>query len=303
MNNNYANPLNMIGKPAGQFVKFKYPVYPLSFFVWYETPENKQLEYSNKMIAPQKLLQEIMEYQDIVSPYFFQFPPMIGVASIGKFIEGIDGIYLPERFFQQLKITPGTEVNFQLINRPMPRGRKITLKPKTFELLELPDPKAFLQSQLQFNYTALERGEVIILELPEIEISNNRELEITITQTEPDIQINITETDLEIEFQEPDNYQEYLMIKESIENEKKRILEEQRILDEIKRKKEAQNQIRNNFNPHKLHFNYGLSNSRPNQKNENQGNTNQGEANQGNNENKKDEFVPFSGSGNRLGSK
>jgi hypothetical protein len=231
-------------------------------------------------------------------PYFFQFPLAVGVISIGKFIEGIDGIYLPERFFQQLMIQPGTEVDFQLINRPMPRGRKITLRPKTFELLELNDPKAYLQEQLQYNYTALERDEVIVLQLPDIEISDNKELQIMITQTEPDIQINITETDLEIEFEEPENYQEYLMIKESIAIEKKRIEEEKRILEEIERKKKIQNEIKHNYNPNKLYFNYSNnSNSRGNQQSKNSSENN----NNNSNNDKKDSFIPFSGSGNRLG--
>jgi hypothetical protein len=62
-------------KPAGMYVNFKYSIYPLSFFHWYETPEYKQMEYSNKMIAPQKLFEEIS--QCLIS---FNFHWLLGLS-------------------------------------------------------------------------------------------------------------------------------------------------------------------------------------------------------------------------------
>jgi antitoxin component of MazEF toxin-antitoxin module len=231
---------------AGNHVKFRYPVYPLSFFHWYETSEYNQMEFSNKILAPDKLLITINNYSNISMPYFFQFPNTVGIFSIGKFIEELDGIYVPERLFQQLQIELGTEIDFELINQPLQQGTKITIRPKTSELLEIDDPKQFLQDKLQFNYTALEESEVIVLN-----ISNNNKLYITISKTEPSFRINITETDLEIDFEEPENYQEYLLIKqlqkESEENEK-RLEQEKKLIEENK------NQLSEGFKINKLNF-------------------------------------------------
>lgn len=264
---------------AGVFINFVLPIYPLSFFHWYETDKYKVLENSNKMIAPQSILTDLFKYNNISSPYFFQFPLVLEVVGVYEFIEGIDGIYLPERIFSVLKINPGTQIAFQLINTPLVKGIRVTFKPMTSELLEINDPKSYLENHLRYNYSVLVKGSVISLPLPQLENIEREQLMISITNTNPDNKINITDCDLEIEFEEPDNYPEYLAIKESIENEKKKIEEELKELDRLKQIQEHTQ----NYKPGKLFFGKFPKNKKDDDKSNN------------------NEFQSFMGNGNRLG--
>jgi hypothetical protein len=203
------------------------------------------------------------------------------VIGIANFIEDLDGIYLPERIYSYLNLeVPGTIVKFQLINDPIPKGIRVTLKPITSDLLEIDDPKSYLENHLRFNYSALSKDSIISLPL-----SEGKELKITIIDTSPSERINITECDLEIEFQEPDDYENYMAIKKSIEDEKNRKKKELEAIEEA-----------NKLRDYSKNYNFGKL-VMIKQPNHNQNIDPKKEKTNNNN------FIPFSGSGNCLNGK
>jgi hypothetical protein len=183
-------------------------VLPMTYYQNYSS----NMENSNKIILPSTILSNISQYDGITYPLIFKIEGINEYFSVLDFIDDIDFIYIPMKFFEILIPTIDNDeisitVNLQLYNKPLARGTMAKIQVHDAKFIELEDYKLYLENQLQKNYSILQEGTTIEIE-PHPLLGKN--LKINIIKTEPEEAILITDTDLSIEFEEPLNYKSYL---------------------------------------------------------------------------------------------
>lgn len=283
---------------AGARVLFKFKCFPLVIYEMTAKDSEKEklrlMQCSNKIIAPNSVLQKLCQYGNIQSEHVFQINRMKNRVSIeiysqyDEFSETNDTIYVPNYIFESLGIEYGDEVELSFINEVIPKGTKIKLQPITNKIQEVQDYETFLTQHLQAYYTCLIKGDTI--KFPYYD----EHIEMIIHDLEPTSIVSITNTDLEVDF-EPSVEQREKEARMEAEMEAKRIADMKRI-EESKRNVSSSSHLKSfGKNMHKL--NYDELNSDENYKNQNQEFMKQPEAPQ------QPEFVPFQGTGRSLNGK
>ena len=253
--------------------------YSLSMFVNYD--KYKHLENSDKILIPQSIMMKInSQSTELPKQLIFSIKKMIFDESsmfydneckcqLFEFIEGIDNIYIPSRIMQSLWLQENDLVSLEYISFPLPMGTKIILKPHTSDFLEIMDTKDFLENGLNKNYSILNQNDTISIPYQE------KIMYFDVVKTEPNSTILISDTDLEVDFEAPFDYQE------------KKVKKQEEPDDDIEEIREKINNMFENEDkeiPERVQINNFVSNS------------NQTTLK------KSMEFVPFSGTGNKLGS-
>jgi hypothetical protein len=185
-------------------------VLPMTYYQNY----NNSMENSNKIILPSTILSTISQYDGITYPLIFKIDGIDTYFSVLDFMDDIDFIYIPMKFFEILIPDNGNDndevsitVTLKLYNKPLARGNLAKIQVHDAKFIELEDYKHYLENQLQKNYSILQEGSTIEIDKHPL-LGNN--LKINIIKTEPEEVILITDTDLSIEFVEPLNYKSYL---------------------------------------------------------------------------------------------
>jgi hypothetical protein len=251
-----------------QTKKFSYKCLPFIYYQYYE--DVKELENSNKIILPQKILDNLSLMRNLVFPLHFKINNSEILFTPSDFRQDINEIYISNHFLENLSLNIDESVELTYLNYPIEKGSKIKLKPHTSNFLEIMDQKQYLEENLVKLYTTLTIGQTILIPYFENIIL------IDVIDCSPNKTISIIDTDLEVDFEQPWDYKEP---------------EKPKINEKLENKKQNLNQ--NSFKKGRLRFNQNIP---PKQNQENSVNDNSV------NKNKNSVgFVPFSGVGRKLG--
>jgi hypothetical protein len=196
----YQENINNPWRQAPKEINIDMPSMPLIYYPEYDLLPN--LNFSNKIIVPSKVLDEISKYEGILYPLHFKINDSEMVFTPFDFKDSIDHVYIPEKIFSNLQLNFDGIVNLTLHNTEIAKGTKIILKPHTSNFLEIHDHKSFLETILVANYTALMEGQSITVNYLDSEI------DIDVIKCEPETLISIVDTDLEVDFEQPYDYVE-----------------------------------------------------------------------------------------------
>jgi hypothetical protein len=185
-------------KHAGERIRFSMICFPLSFHEEYD--KFKNFEYSNKIIAPNNIIQQLSQYDNIKSEYIFQINKKKNRVTIGEYYKYnpslplSNAIYIPNQIFESLGIENGDRVAFDFINVNIPKGTRVELQPDTDKINEIEDIQDYLHKHLQENYTCLISGDIIKIPFFADHIN------MIINTLEPADIVSITNTDLIVDF-------------------------------------------------------------------------------------------------------
>ena len=83
------------------------------------------------------------------------------------FCEETDAIYMPNNFYQQIDVDmllmSDNNIKFNIVNTPLQKATKITLKPFRSSFYQIPNPKQYLEIHMKRNYTVLRENQIISL--------------------------------------------------------------------------------------------------------------------------------------------
>ena len=216
---------------------------PLTYFHSYGQYQYNQLEHSNKILLPSTVLTAISQYDNIVYPLIFQVDGTFDLLGVAEFVDEIDIAYLPNRIFQKILASNGLQhvdqpisIGLKLHNQDIARGTQATLRAHDAKFIEIDDHQTYLQLQLQQYYSILQEGQVLEFPPPEsLGYPSGEFLKVDVMKTKPEKEILITETNLAIDFEEPLNYQEYLLKKKE-EHDRKIEAERKALMDQVAEK-------------------------------------------------------------------
>lgn len=193
----FQNNINSFGITAPELINFNYNCYP---FIYSEY-DLEELENSNKLVLPKQILEDLSKYDELEYPLHFSINDSNILFTPSEF-KDIDNIYIPQHFLENLGIEVGNQIKLTLINKKIPKGNKIVLKPHTSNFLDIMDHKHFLEKHLVKLYSTISLGQTIIIPRDDSNIL------IDVLGCQPDETISIIDTDLEVEFEEPWDYKE-----------------------------------------------------------------------------------------------
>jgi hypothetical protein len=202
LNNEMSNTNNFISRRANKRVPFKMICFPLVCYnaLLSEEDEIKGMECSNRIVAPDSIIQQLCQYENIVSEHVFQINKSENRVSIGKYYtsanaEQPNAIYVPQYIFEGLGIEWGSQVTLNFINESISKGTFARLQPLTNKITEIDDYQNYMQQHLQSNYTCLIKGQAIKFPCFDSQII------MIIHELQPDNIVSITNTDLAIDFE------------------------------------------------------------------------------------------------------
>ena len=289
--NNYYKDMSYIQPNlASQYKKFDhdltyvFKMVPLTFFIDYN--DKKIYEYSQKIIAPKSLLLNISEYEDLSFPIYLKINDSEKILGIIDYVEFIDHIYVPNKIFYDINLEENEQQIITIIKDQPPKATSLKIKPLNEEFYDIEDIKTYLEVWLKKMFLTLSSGEIITLPYLDKTIS------LYIDKCEPSDTVSIFEIEeIKIDFLPMDEYLNKKADKERQINQSK-VNQEQIIKNSIDTNKD--------FNKNNLSLKFNSYS------NKNSINTNTDESTNitdASNTNESNSFVPFSGKGNRLGSK
>jgi hypothetical protein len=235
LNDGITNVTDFVGRRANLRVPFKLVCYPLVCYnaVPSEEYQIKQMECSNRIIAPDSVIQQLCQYENIVQEHVFQINMGENRVSIGKYYTNAtadqpNAIYVPQYIFESLGIEWGAQVTLNFINESIRKGTFARLQPLTNQITEIDDYQTYMQEHLQANYTCLIKGQVI--KFPYLD----SEIVMIIHDLQPADIVSITNTDLAIDFEPSVEQRE-------IEHQREETLrmEQEKAFAELEKMKEA----------------------------------------------------------------
>ena len=125
-------------------VDFTVNCLPLIFFQDYESI--KFLEYSNKILLPKSILFQISNYDNMTYPLHFKINNSESIFGVFEFYDFIDNIFIPKKFFNQLKIEFNDEIKLTLLKKEIDKGEYIKIQPHNSSFLEMIDITDFLEN-------------------------------------------------------------------------------------------------------------------------------------------------------------
>ena len=160
-----------------------------------------RVKYSNKIFLPESML---FQYKQEKFPLYFKLThPSYGVSCVVGVEEftGPPGCFnVPLRIMDHLLITEGENINVQICH-PL-KGTHLKLKPRKTAFIELLDPKAILEKFLSKDYPVISLGETICINYLDTLYH------IDVVGCEPGNSIDILNTDVNLDFEAPADYVE-----------------------------------------------------------------------------------------------
>jgi len=146
-------------------------------FVFHHDYEKYKLyENSNKIVASKILLYQLSKYENLVYPIHVKIDSAFiketykedsTIFTIMDFCEDTDAIYMPNNFYQQIDVDmllmSDNNIKFNIVNTPLQKATKITLKPFRSSFYQIPNPKQYLEIHMKRNYTVLRENQIISL--------------------------------------------------------------------------------------------------------------------------------------------
>jgi len=146
-------------------------------FVFHHDYEKYKLyENSNKIVASKILLYQLSKYENLVYPIHVKIDAAFiketdkedsTIFTIMDFCEETDAIYMPNNFYQQIDVDmllmSDNNIKFNIVNTPLQKATKITLKPFRSSFYQIPNPKQYLEIHMKRNYTVLRENQIISL--------------------------------------------------------------------------------------------------------------------------------------------
>ena len=164
----------------------------------------KLLKHSNKILLPPSILHTLTENQDLDDVMFFKVnnkEMQYGIAcGIQEFSSPPGICHVPYYIMEYIGIKEGGQVEIEKIC-PV-QGSYIKLRPHKTAFINLPDPKAILESVMSSDYPVVSQGQTIEI------FYNEKKYLIDILETQPDEVISIINTDINIDFEAPLDYVE-----------------------------------------------------------------------------------------------
>lgn len=146
-------------------------------FVFHHDYEKYKLyENSNKIVASKILLYQLSKYENLLYPIHVKIDAAFiketdkedsTIFTIMDFCEETDAIYMPNNFYQQIDVDmllmSDNNIKFNIVNTPLQKATKITLKPFRSSFYQIPNPKQYLEIHMKRNYTVLSENQIISL--------------------------------------------------------------------------------------------------------------------------------------------
>ena len=295
--NNYFKDMSYIQPNlASRYKKFDhdltyiFKMLPLTFFMDYN--DKKIYEYSQKIIAPKSLLLNISEYEDLSFPIYVKINDSEKILGIIDYVEFLDHIYVPNKIFYDINLEENEEQIITIIKKQPPKATSLKIKPLSEEFYDVDDIKTYLEVWLKKMFLTLSSKEIITLPYLDKSIS------LYIENCEPATTVSIYEIEeIEIDLLPMDEYKNKKVQKvKDIEDKNKSDLENIKSNTENKGYFNKNGNLSLNFNSYRNNIN---NNDNDNSSNVNASDINSTKSTKSTNSN---DFVPFSGKGNKLGS-
>lgn len=211
--------------------------------IYYTNNVFEKLNNSNKVILPQKILDNILKnVDDIQYPLIFKI-----ISPIINFYVGVEefcpnnNIYLSNNLIENNFLQFNQLVDIEYCSPP--KGNFIKLKPHLTKFTEIENPKLILEQNIIKYYPVLSKNETISI------VYQDNTYYIDVVDCKPNFVISTNNTDLTVDFDEPTDYkeimekqkkekEELLKITREIEKkEKMELLQKQRLLKEKRKNK------------------------------------------------------------------
>ena len=124
-----------------------------------DNPQRERLANSNQVLLPPEILQN----EEIEFPVYFTISnneKSLNVA-VFEFTETPNVIYMPWFILNLLDLKEGEPVDVKMIEEEVVAATEITLMPHEHEFVTLTDPKAILEHCISKNYPILTENEII----------------------------------------------------------------------------------------------------------------------------------------------
>lgn len=184
---------------APETIEFKYRCYSMIYYQFYD--DIKHLENSNKIIMPNKILNDISIYNDVLYPLHFTINDSEVMFTPSEFKEDIKEIYIPQHFIDNLGLDDiDKEYKITLVNKEIKKGTRLKIKPHSSDFLEIQDYKQYLEKNLLELYTTLTKNQTLLIPY------FDKTLMIDILECDPNDIISIIDTDIEVDIETPWDY-------------------------------------------------------------------------------------------------
>ena len=157
------------------------------------------LERADKIVLPPSALAQLQHFE-------VQFPMMFKLSNEGRgcrthvgVIEftAVEGrVFVPHWIMQGLLLAEGGFVTVR--NLQLPKARLVKFRPRTKDFLDLADPKAFLEHQLQ-RFSCLTKGDTVVIYHEGL----RKNFHVDVLDLKPADACSIIETDLTVDFAAP----------------------------------------------------------------------------------------------------
>ena len=179
------------------------PAYPGFFY------GRNEIEKGNKILLPQRLLEEITNKNSGTLPYPMIFS-LSSLQSKKSYFVGVleftapeDTVILPFWLFRNLRVTEGEMLRIGYCQY-LPKANFCKIRPHKTAFIDLPDPKTILEIELR-NFVCLNLNETISIEF------NGKSYDLDILELKPANSYKaatIIDTDLTLDFAPPLDYVE-----------------------------------------------------------------------------------------------
>lgn len=197
------------------------------FVFHHDYDKYKLYENSNKIIASKILLYQLSKYENLVYPIHVKIDPAFikdtdkedsTIFTIMDFCEETDAIYMPNNFYQQIDVDmllmSDNNIKFNIVNTPLQKATKITLKPFRSSFYQIPNPKQYLEIHMKRNYTVLRENQIIslifkdsFLDFDITSLTGDEEADVVDEENEKKF-YSIIDTDIEVLFEQSYDYVE-----------------------------------------------------------------------------------------------
>ena len=193
---------------------------------------SREWEQSHKIMAPTKLLSELIGFEDMTLPVYIKIGIDERIFGVIDYKETIDHIYIPTSHFYEMGLEENSKLPITILKEPPVKATKICLKPLHEAFYEIEDIKTYLETWLKKMAITLCENTIINLSYFEDVIS------VYVAKLEPATIVSIYEIEeVEIDFLPMDEYK-----KKAEERKKREAIEAERqkiaalALEEAKRK-------------------------------------------------------------------
>lgn len=193
------NFFDMGGAGAPRPFKNQYRCYSVSML-----PEdrNESLEHGGKIIMPPSALDQLTRL-NIVYPMLFKLTSTTSGRTthcgVLEFVADEGKIYIPYWMMQNLTCEEGGFIQVESASLPVATFAKF--QPHSTDFLDMTNPKAVLEARLR-NFACLSKDDVIAVQY------NDKVYEMSVLETKPANAVSVIECDLNVDFAPPVGYQD-----------------------------------------------------------------------------------------------